>query len=157
MDNYFKDWRSQGIEIDNTEEFLNFEKAYELLLPEVYKDLTRYKDGGWLQKYIFSYDKGYMIDENSVCDFLCWKKDTMEDDYIIDRIESPPEFFPEGLIPFATDGGGNYVCFDYRNTKENPPIVFWHHEIEKNDGIFFLNDSFEDFINNLKSEDECEE
>ena len=76
---------------------------------------------------------------------------------ILDAIKNPPEFFPKGLIPFSQDGGGNYLCFDYRNYKENPPIVFWHHAIEENEGIFYLANSFEEFINSLKSEEELDD
>ncbi len=76
---------------------------------------------------------------------------------ILDEIQNLPEFFPKGLIPFSQDGGGNYLCFDYRNCTENPPIVFWHHAIEENEGIFHLADSFEEFISSLKSEEELDD
>lgn len=40
--------------------------------------------------------------------------------YVKDRI-------PNGVVPFADDPSGNYICFDYRKTSI-PQIVFWHHE-----------------------------
>ena len=91
-----------------------------------------------------------------MCAFLCWQKETIEYEYIVDEFNNPPEFFPQGLISFAPDGGGNYICFDYRNCKENPPIVFWHHEVEENEGVFPLADSFDQFIDSLKNEEEIE-
>lgn len=41
----------------------------------------------------------------------------------------------EKIIPFADDGGGNHLYFDYRNSESNPSIVFQHHEkaISKDD------------------------
>ena len=63
----------------------------------------------------------------------------------------------ERMVHMAPDGGGNYICFDYRNCKENPSIVYWDHSVEEHEGIFFLANSFEEFINSLKSEDEIGE
>lgn len=31
---------------------------------------------------------------------------------------------PDGVIPFAADPGDNYLCFDYRTTETDPPVVF---------------------------------
>jgi hypothetical protein len=52
-------------------------------------------------------------------------------------METVPE--PDKIFPFANDGGGNVLYFDYRNNESNPSIVFQFHEraISKND----LNDS----------------
>ena len=156
--NNFKKWYSQNEKIDNLEVITNYEKMKELKFPKLYKKLVRFHDGGTLKKNIFTYMYNEILDENVVGFFLPWQKETLgiEGEYIIDQIESPPEFFPKGLIPFAPDGGGNYLCFDYRNCRENPPIVYWDHGIEENEGIFFLADSFEEFINSLKSEEEIE-
>lgn len=35
---------------------------------------------------------------------------------------------PEGVIPFAEDPFGNFICFDYKDHKKNPIVVFWYHE-----------------------------
>lgn len=64
-----------------------------------------------------------------------------------------PEFFPEGLVPFARDGGGNLICFDYRKNPENdnPPIVVWHHEGRPRWGedVSFVSNCFGDFLDSL--------
>ena len=31
----------------------------------------------------------------------------------------------KGIIPFAEDVGGDLLCFNYRNTPDNPSVVFW--------------------------------
>lgn len=152
--NDFKNWLSVDKDLDNTETFVCFEKAYRIALPETYKNLVRFRDGGLLKKDIFIYNNEYRIDENCIARFLCWQQHTYEKYYIIDEINSPPEFFPKRLIPFAPDGGGNYICFDYRNCQKNPPVVFWHHEIEENDGIFRIANSFDEFLYNLKTTEE---
>lgn len=38
------------------------------------------------------------------------------------------EYLPARIFPFADDGGGNFYCFDYRETDENPPVVFLFHD-----------------------------
>jgi hypothetical protein len=206
--NDFIDWMSEDKEIDNSAYFYDFEYKLNLKLPNEYKDLVLFRDGGTLKKDLFYYDYENSHWRNCVGDFLCWQPNDDADFYIIDdkkiskkffrkglepityegndnwlcfdyrfdqdpppiiiyhrkigqneildHVLNPPEFFPKGLIPFAPDGGGNYICFDYRKCKENPPIVFWHHEVEENEGVFYLSDSFDEFIDSLVSEDELE-
>jgi hypothetical protein len=156
MHNDFKEWYSQGTELDNLKAISAFEKEYNIKFPQEYITLVRFRDGGLLKKDLFFYQDGQRK-RNCVADFLCWQKETLgENECIPYEVNNPPEFFPRGLIPFAPDGGGNYLCFDYRNCKENPPIVFWHHEVEENEGVFLLANSFDEFIDNLKSREELE-
>jgi hypothetical protein len=158
MQNDFRIWRSKDQNIDNTQAFIAFEKDFDVQLPDIYKDLVRLRDGGLLQKDLFYYNYKNDYWRNCVGRFLYWQKEDSSSYYssLTNLYQDPPEFFPKGLIPFSQDGGGNYLCFDYRNSKENPPIVFWHHAVEENEGIFYLADSFEEFINNLKDESELD-
>lgn len=39
------------------------------------------------------------------------------------------DLLPERVVPFAPDPGGNYLCFDYRESETNPHVVFWAHDI----------------------------
>ncbi len=70
---------------------------------------------------------------------------------IVAYYEDPPEYFPEGLIAFGSTGGSSMICFDYRNGKDNlnPPIVYWDSGIEENQGISYLADNFDDFMDML--------
>jgi hypothetical protein len=47
--------------------------------------------------------------------------------YILDVINTLSDALQANLIPFALDPGGNYICFDYRESKM-PSIIFWNHE-----------------------------
>jgi|LakMenEpi03Aug12_release.lakeMendotaPanAssembly.Ray.scaffolds.fasta_scaffold30667_3 hypothetical protein len=206
--NDFKEWYSNETKLDNQEAMLLFEQSEGIKLPSKYKEMVRFRDGGTLEKHIFTYKFEGRIDENGVGYFLRWQPHDDSDSYtvddkkvprhfflsglvpityegdgnwlcfdyrsynddpsviswhrvigeneILDHIQNPSEFFPKGLIPFAPDGGGNYVCFDYRHCKENPPIVFWHHGFEEGKDVFYLADSFEEFISGLKSEGEID-
>lgn len=57
---------------------------------------------------------------------------------------------PQRLIPFGEDGGGNYVCFDYRHS-DVPSVVFWHHELDADEGIFPVAATFEKFLRMLRA------
>jgi len=78
---------------------------------------------------------------------------------MISRIKNPPEFFPEGLISFASVGNGDLICFDYRADPktDNPPIVIWEHEAAGSDeAVSFIAPDFESFMNMLMSDEEAE-
>ena len=52
------------------------------------------------------------------------------------------------IIPFGEDGGGNYVCFDYRRSNI-PEVVFYFHELPGDDGVMKVCDTFEEFLERL--------
>lgn len=49
---------------------------------------------------------------------------------------------PDGLFPFAEDGGGDLLCLDYRHGPTDPAVVYWSHEVGGPDGIVPMTDSF---------------
>lgn len=57
---------------------------------------------------------------------------------------------PAGLIPFADDGGGDYMCLDYREASDAPRVAYWAHERGKHDSVFPLADSFREFLDSLQ-------
>jgi hypothetical protein len=74
---------------------------------------------------------------------------TIEDENLDDRVDH----FTPGLIAFAEDGGGNYLCFDYRGGKDNPdpPIVLWHHEFHSGgEEPFFVAKNFDALVDLLR-------
>jgi hypothetical protein len=70
----------------------------------------------------------------------------------IELYQSPPEFFPKGLVAFAETGGGDLICFDYREGKDNPnpPIVYWNHEAQEGKDVSFIAKDFEAFLDMLQ-------
>ncbi len=54
---------------------------------------------------------------------------------------------PEQVIPFASEPGGNYFCFDCRVDGE-PIVVFWAHEEEQmaHGGLHHVSNSFQEFL-----------
>ncbi len=71
---------------------------------------------------------------------------------IIHLYRNPPEFFPENLVAFGENGGGDLMCFDYRSNPyiNNPPIVYWIMGREIGKDISFLANNFTKFLAMLK-------
>jgi hypothetical protein len=132
------------------------EKKIEISLPKVFVALIQNNDGGVPDKNIFSYldvrERKFCM--NCVGAFLCINPNQYGD--LLSTYLDPPEFFPEGLVAFAEDGGGNLICFDYREGKDNPnpPIVYWNHEADIGKDVSFIAKDFETFISMLKSDDD---
>ncbi len=63
--------------------------------------------------------------------------------------ELEEEYVPDGVYSFATDPGGNGICFDYRASKDAPSIVFSNAEQEGDEAITFLADNFTEFLDSL--------
>ena len=130
------------------------EKELGINLPQSYINLIKNCDGGTPIKSDFKY---YNVDLEDIWGsgvgsflYLNLKGEYYED--ILGLNKSPPEFFPENLVSFANVGNGDYICFDYRQDKDNldPPIVYWFHEAEIGKDVSFIAHNFEEFIGMLK-------
>ena len=49
------------------------------------------------------------------------------------------------VIPIAEDGGGNYLCLDYR-AGASPRVVFYYHELPGDDGLMHVCDTFNELL-----------
>lgn len=67
------------------------------------------------------------------------------------EFSNPIENMPKDLIIFGGEGCGDYICFDYRNDSDtdNPPIVYWKHDAEPGKGLFFVANTFDEFLDML--------
>lgn len=71
----------------------------------------------------------------------------VEASYSVERsLDNMQDFYPNGIVPFADDTGGNYWAFDFRRNPATPSIVFVDHEIDGEDGLTRAAGSFDDFI-----------
>ena len=133
-----------------------FEKLYNIRLPILYKTLTYYYNGARLENDCFDYADLNLNGEvnTDAIAFDCLDKI----DHRIENIKSgeevdwPIEYrFEDGLIPFGDNGGGDMICFDYRNDKttDDPPIVIWNHDMGLKHRVVFIANNFEEFINML--------
>ncbi|CAM3202002.1 MULTISPECIES: SMI1/KNR4 family protein [Vibrio] len=60
----------------------------------------------------------------------------------------------KNYLPIAIGAGGDYLCLDYSDSITNPTVVFWFHELEGEDAIFPVADTFTQVLDMLKPYDE---
>lgn len=131
---------------------IEVENELGIFFPNKYKQLISVYNGGppiyRCFNYFDNYKKELIIGSIDMLPLID------REDNVVETLIDPPEFFPKGLVPFADDGGGDLTCFDYRNCKENPPIVFWVCGDNEGEDVHFVANTFEEFINILhESED----
>lgn len=74
--------------------------------------------------------------------------------YIVHHYEMlKGEHFPENVTPFGDTGGGDYICFDYRNDSAKPVVVLWKHEADVERSVWPLSLSFTEFLAMLITEE----
>ena len=69
-------------------------------------------------------------------------------EYAIDRLSDNPDLIGAKLLPIATLFAGDFVCLDFKKSKENPCICVWSHEESEEDVpvTYFVSNSFEEFV-----------
>ena len=129
----------KGSSIDIIE---SVEHRLQITLPEDYKQFVLKYDGGYPNPNHFKVDGKVEIFNNLI------SLDENEHDNIYEVLEDLKDRLGDHLIPFAEDGFGNLLWFDYSANKN---IVFWDHE--KNYGDFkelpLVCFSFSSLIENL--------
>lgn len=129
----------KGSSIDIIE---SVEHRLQITLPEDYKQFVLKYDGGYPNPNHFKVDGKVEIFNNLI------SLDENEYNNIYEILEDLQDRIGDQLIPFAEDGFGNLLCFDYLANKN---IVFWDHE--KNYGDFkelpLVCFSFSSLIENL--------
>ncbi|MFK7973737.1 MAG: SMI1/KNR4 family protein [Rickettsiaceae bacterium] len=134
-------------------------------LPKNFIELLKISDGGRTDYYSLSEIFGISTPTTRIknprydpYDFTLKKQEEYYVSHhdIINNYKDPPDGFPEQLVAFAQDGGGNRTCFDYRNDPDtdNPPIVFWWIDMGMDKRIVHLADNFDEFIKNLELQED---
>lgn len=132
-----------------------FEDNNQRTLPSSYIKLIQSCDAGRIQNAdLVFYDSSSKQHQQIGIDVLLAWNPQYKYSKFLEYYKNPPEFFPQGLVAFGLDGGGNLFCFDYRTdpNTDNPPIVFWHHEYDEPS---FLAKDFDEFLSKLTSFDEA--
>jgi hypothetical protein len=100
------------------------------------------------------------IELTSVSQIFCFNHFPLQDfnDFKTNDFDyySIPLLEERKILPFADDGGGYFICLDYRYSNSNPKIVLWIRDNPEAHDLTLIADSFDEFINSLKSEDELE-
>ncbi|WP_338754912.1 SMI1/KNR4 family protein [Bacillus sp. FJAT-52991] len=116
------------------------EQAFGVAFSKEYIDILNIQNGGSI---VYNAFPSEWNDDSIYIDHIMGigkEHGILENDYYLKEWD-----MPDGLILISGDGH-SWIAFDYRNTKENPPIVYIDNESEQ---IFKLAPSFHDFLNKL--------
>lgn len=118
------------------------EHRLQITLPDDYKQVALKYDGGYANPNHFKVDGKLEIFNNLI------SLDENEDNNIYEILEDLQDRLGDQLMPFAEDGFGNVLCFDYSADKS---IVFWNHEKNCDDfkETTFVCSSFSSLIESL--------
>jgi hypothetical protein len=154
-----------------TEEIKKFENKLEISFPFVYVSFIIKHNGASIFESDFDYPDpnqagrkngdsiAFVSFEETENDIESLLRQTMED-------ENDPgpfkfyHYFEKWLVPFGENGGGDFICFDYRGNHktDDPPIIFWSHDAwNPNDRISFIANDFEEFVGMLYESEEAKE
>jgi hypothetical protein len=121
------------------------EQQWKIKLPELYRELVSTYQGMGPEPCAFNVGTGN--DAFSV--LLIVSADKEKESYTVDKAHRVLEpHVPAGIFPFALTPGGEYLCFDYRDSPMQPRVVLVSAEMS----IYHIADDFMSFMNGLYSE-----
>jgi hypothetical protein len=143
------------------QEIKEFENKIGYKLPKNYIEFILKYNGASINNYIYSF-KIYSVSNKSfegiysVGVFLSFGANLESMEWYWDNRNCDEKYpFPDHVIPFILGGEGNLICFDYRHDlhTEEPKVVYWNHEecgeLKEGLEIYFIANSFDEFINKL--------
>jgi|SRR5690606_852247 len=131
----------------------NTEKAFGVTFPDDYVECVLKNNGGSPMPNVYDFEgrKGAVFGR-------LLNHDPNGPNNILRMYDAIQDRLPEGIYPFAEDTFGNFICFDYRQDKENPSIVFWDHEKTScKTAIFPVCRSFTELLNKLYEPEDDED
>lgn len=137
----------QSKPIDN-ETIEHTERYFGIKFPNDYKDCIKEVNGGYPTPDTFNFDG------RNEAVLLCLLSLTSQQGNITEVYDLNSNVLPAGVYPFARDPFGNLICFDYRGDIESPIIVFFDHELDSNEAIYYVCNTFTELLESLYSIDE---
>lgn len=122
------------------------EESLKVKLPDAYIQLLNKQNGGHIKYTTYPTSEPTIWGENYIIvDHL---QGIGERDSILDSHYLIQEWgLPKDIVILSGEGE-SWIAFDYRKTKENPPVIYIENESEENKVIQLAN-SFEEFLNGL--------
>lgn len=136
----------------NSQVIVELEKGNGVKLPSKYVAFILRHNGAWINVTDFEFDNPYNpVNDASGIFFSRVENIQHTIDSLLGINAEDPGYFYKKLIPFGDTGGGNYICFDYREcSTDNPPVILWFHDVlDNSERIVFVANSFEEFVNKL--------
>lgn len=148
------DWQRFGIDSPPLPEHVL--SGAELLLgvhfPADYRDCVRHNHGA--QPTLGEFEAGAPGDrwEGSLGELLTLDPRAPHNVFAVLAGLAVDEQLPGFVVPIADDGGGNFLCLDYRadNSRTHPTVAFWFHEVGGADGIVYVAAHFAAFLAMLR-------
>jgi len=137
---------------------LKKEKAWRVKLPYLYKEFVKKFGGGIPEKCSFTCNRHEYAIDRFLCILSEYRTHQLGDydigvtiTQIEDRLSDNPDLLGTELVPIAVLFAGDFICLDYRNSKENPSICVWSHEESGVDEpvTYYVAPSFEAFLKML--------
>ena len=118
------------------------ERQWGIRLPEEYKRVVSMHQGMTPEPCVFEVHEGSDV----LNTLLTISEDERWMAYSVrSALETLKPHVPNGIYPFANTPGGQYVCFDYRASPEQPRIVLVTVEMD----IHPIANSFSEFLDKL--------
>jgi len=129
------------------------EQSIGLRFPGSFVSFVRYYDEKQLcnEEYGFYSNETGRYERMTLDSFFSFSAEAPNCKSFTETVNTPPRFFPSGLVAFAWDYSGNMICFDFRPNQVlfDPPVVLWHKtapDVEPS----FIAITFEVFLRRLK-------
>lgn len=125
-----------------SQDFEQLESHWGIRLPEDYKSIAATYQGMSPEPGVFNVGKGASVFNV----LLTVVEDSERPVYsVMSAYEVVQPHVPEGIYPFAETPGGEYLCFDYRGSPDQPKVVLVTVEMF----IYPVANSFTEFLANL--------
>jgi cell wall assembly regulator SMI1 len=118
--------------------------------PADFRECAKHCHGGAPTRRTFKFQDANGEMGSCLAVLLSFTPDKAEN--ILDTHEMLADQLPAGLIPFAEDGGGDYMCFDYNGAagSHSPGVVYWHRAGLPGNEVSTLSASFSNFLDMLR-------
>jgi hypothetical protein len=124
------------------------ERALGVSFPDDYRECIRACHGGHPRENVFWFDDP-VIGRMGSCLGVLLSFTEGDSENILETYNALRPHLPAHTIPFADDGGGDFMCFSYQAGESDPTVVYWPHGEA---GVIPLADTFSEFIDMLKDE-----
>ncbi|MBN1698939.1 MAG: SMI1/KNR4 family protein [Spirochaetales bacterium] len=133
-------------------EIIKVENIFNIRFPEDYRECVKINNGGAPKPEAYDFKDH----KEAVFEWLLNFNEGLANN-IIKTYNAIKDRLVDNIYPFASDPFGNYICFDYREDKKAPKIVFWDHEVASRypeDAISYICDSFSELLDKLYEPDD---
>lgn len=122
------------------------ERSLAVRFPTDYRSCVKQCHGGRPAKREFDVHAAGLKFRSSLAVLLSFSEENSEN--ILNTCKDLEGQLPKGIVPFAEDGGGDYMCFDFRSneTADNPGIIYWHRSGLPENEFSFLANTFSEFL-----------